>query len=147
MIALIQRVSEANVVVDSKEIGNIGRGLMVLLGVEKGDSEAQARRLVERMLGYRVFEDTEGKMNLSLKDINGDLLLVPQFTLAADTNKGMRPSFSSAAEPKQGRKLFERVVELSRQQIEKVDIGEFGADMAVGLINDGPATKRLLDHR
>lgn len=140
MIALLQRVSQANVVVADAEIGAIERGLLVLLGVEQGDAEAQAQRIVERILGYRVFEDKAGKMNLSVQDINGALLLVPQFTLAADTAKGMRPSFTPAAAPVEGERWFNRVVELSRQRLTQVEIGRFGADMQVGLVNDGPVT-------
>ncbi|MDH5471340.1 MAG: D-aminoacyl-tRNA deacylase [Gammaproteobacteria bacterium] len=140
MIALLQRVSEANVRVNAEEVGRIQKGLLVLIGVEKGDNEIKASRLVERLLGYRVFEDDQGKMNLSLKDIQGDLLLVSQFTLVADTNKGTRPSFSSAAPPEEGEKWFNRVVELCRQQMNIVEVGVFGADMKVGLINDGPVT-------
>ncbi len=140
MIALLQRVSQANVVVADTEIGAIGRGLLVLLGVEQGDAEAQAQRIVERILGYRVFEDEAGKMNLSVRDIHGELLLVPQFTLAADTAKGMRPSFTPAAAPGDGERWFNRVVELSRQHMGQVEIGRFGADMQVGLVNDGPVT-------
>jgi len=107
MIALLQRVSHANVVVDGREIAAIDRGLLVLLGVQKGDGPTQAQRLMERVVAYRVFEDSQGRMNHSLKDVGGGLLLVPQFTLAADTNRGLRPSFSSAAEPQEGRRLFE----------------------------------------
>lgn len=140
MIALLQRVSQAQVMVDGERIGAIGRGLLVLLGVEKGDDEAQARRLVERILGYRVFEDDQGKMNLSLRDIKGELLLVPQFTLAANTDKGMRPSFSSAALPEQGGYWFQQVVTLARQSLPVVETGSFGADMQVSLTNDGPVT-------
>jgi len=140
MIALLQRVSTANVVVDSEEIGKIDKGLLVFLGVEKGDGQEQAVRLFERILGYRVFEDKQGKMNLSLRDIDGGLLLVPQFTLAADTNKGMRPSFSSAAVPEEGRKWFDFMVAHAKQELEKVETGKFGADMKVGLVNDGPVT-------
>lgn len=140
MIALLQRVTQANVVVADTEIGAIGRGLLVLLGVEQGDDEAQAQRIVERILGYRLFEDEVGKMNLSVRDINGAVLLVPQFTLAADTAKGMRPSFTPAAAPVDGERWFNRVVELSRQHMEQVETGRFGADMQVGLVNDGPVT-------
>lgn len=140
MIALLQRVSEAGVVVAGKEIARIGEGLLVLVGIEKGDDEVKARRLVERLSGYRVFEDDQVKMNLSLKDINGELLLVSQFTLAADTQKGMRPSFSSAASPDDGEKWFNRVVELASQELKSVKTGKFGADMKVSLINDGPVT-------
>jgi len=140
MIALLQRVSEASVSVNAKDIGVINRGLLVFIGIAKGDDEVKACRLVERLLGYRVFDDDQGKMNLSLKDIQGDLLLVSQFTLAADTHKGMRPGFSSAASPDEGLRWFNRVVELCRAQIDSVETGEFGADMKVSLINDGPVT-------
>lgn len=146
MIALLQRVSQASVVVEGEKIADIGRGLLVLLGVQKQDGEAQAQRSVERILGYRVFEDAAGKMNLNLQDIRGELLLVPQFTLAADTQKGMRPSFSSAAAPADGAKWFDRVVELSRQQLSGVQTGRFGADMKVTLTNDGPVTFWLETH-
>ena len=140
MIALIQRVSEARVVVDGREVGAIGRGILALVGVERGDAEAQAARLAERVLGYRIFQDEAGKMNLSLLDIRGGLLAVPQFTLAADTRSGMRPGFSTAAAPEDGRRLFELFVELSRRQEVDVRTGEFGADMKVALVNDGPVT-------
>ena len=140
MIALLQRVNTANVVVDGQQIAKINQGLLVLLGVEKDDSEDQAKRLVERLTAYRVFEDEKGKMNLSLKDISGELLLVPQFTLAADTGRGLRPSFSSAAAPDRGRQLYECAVEESRRLLGKVQTGEFGADMKVSLVNDGPVT-------
>ena len=140
MIALIQRVSSANVSVGGEEIARIDKGLLAFIGVEKNDHEKQAKRLVERVVAYRVFEDAEGKMNLGLKEIGGQLLLVSQFTLAADTQKGMRPSFSSAAPPEEGRKWFDYVVELCRQEIDVVATGQFGANMQVGLINDGPVT-------
>ena len=140
MIGLIQRVSEASVVVEGQTVGQIGRGLLVLVGVEKQDDEASAQRLLERLLAYRVFPDAEGKMNLSLTDIGGELLLVPQFTLAADTRKGTRPSFSSAAPPQLGQSLFEYFVAAARQRHPKVAKGIFGADMKVSLVNDGPVT-------
>ncbi len=140
MIGLMQRVSEASVVVEGRTVGKIGRGLLVLVGVEKHDDEASARRLLERLLGYRVFPDAQGKMNLSLTDIGGELLLVPQFTLAADTHKGTRPSFSSAASPEQGASLFEYLVAAARERHPRVQTGVFGADMKVSLINDGPVT-------
>jgi len=143
MIALLQRVSTANVVVDNEEIGKINKGLLVFLGVEKGDGQEQASRLLDRILGYRVFEDKQGKMNLSLRDIGGELLLVPQFTLAADTNKGMRPSFSSAAVPEEGRRWFDFMLANARQKLDKVETGQFGADMKVALVNDGPVTFSL----
>jgi D-tyrosyl-tRNA(Tyr) deacylase len=140
MIGLIQRVSEASVKVDGRNVGYIGRGLLVLLGVEKHDDEVTAQRLLERLLGYRVFADAEGRMNLSLTDIGGELLLVPQFTLAADTHKGTRPSFSSAAAPELGEALFDYFVAAARESHPKIATGVFGADMKVSLINDGPVT-------
>lgn len=140
MIGLLQRVSHADVVVEGQTVGATGRGLLVLVGVEKGDDHATAARLLERLLGYRVFPDEAGKMNLSLRDIGGGLLLVPQFTLAADTHKGTRPSFSSAAPPETGKALFDHFVELARDQHAEVATGVFGADMKVSLINDGPVT-------
>ncbi|HLX80972.1 MAG TPA: D-aminoacyl-tRNA deacylase [Burkholderiales bacterium] len=139
MIALIQRVTEARVEVDGKVIGAIGRGILALVGVERGDAEAQAERLVERVLGYRIFPDAEGKMNLSLADIEGELLAVPQFTLAADTKKGARPGFSSAAPPQAGERLFGHFCEMAEKNI-VLKTGKFGADMKVSLVNDGPVT-------
>lgn len=143
MIALLQRVSESKVVVEGKTIGEIGQGLMVLLGFQPNDNEANVRKLIDRLLKYRVFADSEDKMNLSLLDINGGLLLVPQFTLAADTTKGTRPGFSTAAAPQQARKLFDYAVSYAREQFEHVQQGQFGADMKVHLINDGPVTIQL----
>ena len=141
MIGLLQRVTEGRVTVGDRTIGEIGRGLVVLLAVEPGDGPAQADRLVERLAGYRVFPDTEGRMNLSVTDIGGQLLLVPQFTLAADTRKGMRPSFTTAAPPQLGRQLFEHALEQARRRLPgKVETGEFGAEMKVSLTNDGPVT-------
>ncbi len=140
MIGLLQRVLEARVSVDGRDVGSIDRGLLVFVGVEKGDDEKCATRLLERLLGYRVFSDAEGRMNLSLRDIGGGLLLVSQFTLVADTNKGTRPSFSSAAPPGEGRRLFDRLVALARAAHAEVATGEFGADMKVSLVNDGPVT-------
>ena len=140
MIGLLQRVSHANVVVDDVEIGKIGNGLLVLLGVEKHDTPEKADKLIRKILDYRVFEDEQGKMNLSLKDIKGDLLIVPQFTLAADTKSGLRPSFSSAANPEKGKELFDYVVEKTGQVFGQVQTGRFGADMKVELLNDGPVT-------
>jgi D-tyrosyl-tRNA(Tyr) deacylase len=141
VIGLLQRVSEARVVVDGRTVGAIGRGLLVLLAVEPDDGPAQADRLIERLVGYRVFPDAGNRMNLSVADIGGGLLLVPQFTLAADTGKGMRPSFTKAAPPELGRKLFDYAVEAARQKLPgKVATGEFGADMKVSLTNDGPVT-------
>ena len=130
--------------VDGDCVGQIGQGLLVLVGVEPGDDEAKVRRMSERLLSYRVFADSEDKMNLSLSDIGGGLLLVPQFTLAADTRKGNRPSFSSAASPEQGRRLFESLVSLAKTRHRgEVQTGVFGADMKVSLTNDGPVTFTL----
>jgi len=140
MIGLLQRVTQASVEVEGEKIASIGQGLLVLLGVEKGDDEAKANKLINKILSYRVFEDGAGKMNLSLKDIGGELLLVPQFTLAADTNSGMRPSFSSAAMPADASRWFDYVVQESRQGLGVVQAGQFGADMQVSLLNDGPVT-------
>ncbi|MBX3662032.1 MAG: D-tyrosyl-tRNA(Tyr) deacylase [Burkholderiales bacterium] len=140
MIGLLQRVSAAEVVVAGRAVGAIGRGLLVLLGVEAGDTAAEADRLLERLLNYRVFADGEGRMNLSLRDVGGGLLLVPQFTLAADTRKGLRPGFSTAAPPEEGRRLFEHVLAAARRLHAPVAQGEFGADMKVTLTNDGPVT-------
>ena len=140
MIGLLQRVTQASVTVNNEVVGQIGVGLTVLVGVQKHDNPQTASRLIERLLGYRVFPDDEGKMNLSLQDIKGGLLLVPQFTLAADTKKGMRPSFSSAADPQTGETLFKYAVEVARQQHADVATGVFGADMQVALVNDGPVT-------
>jgi len=140
MIALIQRVREARVDVEGQTVGRIGPGLLALVAVQPDDGEAQARRMVERLLGYRVFADADGKMNRSLTDTGGGLLLVSQFTLAADTDKGLRPSFTSAAAPEAGRRWFERLVELARARHSPVEIGRFGAHMDVALVNDGPVT-------
>jgi len=143
MIALIQRVLEARVTVAGQTVGEIGPGLLALLAVEKGDTPANAARMVERLLGYRVFSDTEGRMNLSLADTGGELLLVSQFTLAADTAKGMRPSFTPAATPEDAERLFNEVVALAKRSHPKVATGVFGAEMSVSLINHGPVTFRL----
>jgi D-aminoacyl-tRNA deacylase len=140
MIGLLQRVSQAEVRVAGESVGRIGSGLLVLVGVERGDREGQADRLLERLLTYRVFPDTEGRMNRSLQDINGGLLLVSQFTLAADTRKGTRPGFSPAATPEDGRRLFDYLVERARVQHPVVETGRFGAHMDVMLTNDGPVT-------
>ena len=140
MIGLLQRVSSARVTVADEVLGDINRGLMVLIGMERGDGEAQADRLLERLLGYRVFADENGKMNLNLGDIDGSLLLVPQFTLAADTRKGMRPSFTPAAAPELGERLFAYLLTRAMLVHPRVAAGRFGADMQVSLTNDGPVT-------
>ena len=140
MIGLLQRVAEAKVEVDGASVGKIGPGMMVLICAERGDSEAEADRLLERLLGYRVFADADGKMNLSLREVQGGLLLVPQFTLAADTHKGMRPSFTPAASPADGERLFDYFVSRARASYPAVETGRFGAHMQVSLTNDGPVT-------
>jgi D-tyrosyl-tRNA(Tyr) deacylase len=140
MIGLLQRVSEASVTVDGAITGAIGRGLMVLVCAEKGDTEREADALLAKLLTYRVFSDDAGKMNRSVTDVAGGLLLVPQFTLAADTRSGTRPSFSPAAAPDDGRRLFDHVVRQARERHGIVETGRFGADMKVALINDGPVT-------
>ena len=140
MIALIQRVTGANVKVGGEPVGVIGAGMVVLLGVEKFDSEVEAWLLAERVVGYRIFADAEGKMNKSLKEVHGQLLAVPQFTLAADTDSGARPSFSSAAPPEIGERLFKKFVEKVEEWVPRVATGRFGADMQLSLVNDGPVT-------
>ncbi|MEE9421627.1 MAG: D-aminoacyl-tRNA deacylase [Gammaproteobacteria bacterium] len=140
MISLIQRVSEARVTIDHQVVGEINNGILALIGVEKNDGQQQADRLLQKMLGYRIFEDSDGKMNLCLRDIAGGLLLVPQFTLAADTNKGMRPGFSAAADPDEGKCWFEYLLKHAQQQYSYVESGRFGSDMQVSLVNQGPAT-------
>ena len=140
MIAQLQRVSSASVRVDSEIVGEIGAGLLALVGVERGDTEAEAQRLAERMLGYRVFADAAGKMNLSVKDIDGGVLLVPQFTLAADTRSGTRAGFSKAASPEEGEQLFEKLVVQIKKEIPQAQTGRFRSHMQVSLVNDGPVT-------
>ncbi len=140
MIALLQRVSEARVHIAGELTASIGRGLLVLVGVRPADDEATALRLLGRLLKYRIFPDEAGKMNLDLRQIAGDLLLVPQFTLAADTRHGLRPGFSTAAPPEQGRRLFLALVAAARAEHSPVESGTFGADMQVSLTNDGPVT-------
>jgi D-tyrosyl-tRNA(Tyr) deacylase len=152
MIALLQRVSEASVLVngnpanegcEGEVTGRIGTGILALVAVEKGDTETQADRLLQRMLAYRMFEDDTGRMNLDLLQAGGQLLLVSQFTLAADTNRGNRPSFTPAAEPSEGRRLFDYLLEAARRELGEVPSGRFGAYMKVSLVNDGPVTFRL----
>ena len=141
MLALIQRVTSASVSVDDAVVGAIGPGLLALVAVEPGDDEAKFRRMAERLLGYRVFDDGNGKMNRSLTDTGGGLLLVSQFTLAADTRSGMRPSFSTAAPPAEAERGFDRLLELCRQMhVPGVETGRFGAHMVISLVNDGPVT-------
>ena len=140
MKALIQRVVESAVRVDGEIVGEIGAGILALVAIEPADDQAQIKKMAHKLLGYRIFEDAAGKMNLSLTDTQGGLLLVSQFTLAADTRKGMRPSFSSAAEPAKAAALFKQLVEELKAQHPKVETGCFGADMQVSLVNDGPVT-------
>jgi D-tyrosyl-tRNA(Tyr) deacylase len=140
LIALVQRVSQASVSVGGETIGNIGKGLLALIGVERGDTPAEAARLAERVLAYRIFPDDAGKMNLSLLDARAGLLAVPQFTLAADTRSGLRPSFSSAASPELGFSLFNNFVDEVQRKLPVVPTGRFGAHMQVSLVNDGPVT-------
>lgn len=140
MKGLIQRVSQASVKVDDQVVGEIGAGLLLLLGVEKEDNEARAEKLLQKVLNYRVFADDGGKMNCSLQDVQGGLLIVSQFTLVADTRKGLRPSFSSGATPADGERLYNHFVMQARSQWNNVATGLFGADMKVALVNDGPVT-------
>jgi D-tyrosyl-tRNA(Tyr) deacylase len=140
MIGLLQRVSQAEVRIGGETVGAIGQGLLVLVGILPKDDEASALRLLERLLQYRVFADAAGKMNLSLREVKGELLLVPQFTLAADTTKGSRPGFSTAAPPEVGRRLFDRLLQAARAEHGRVASGVFGAHMQVSLTNDGPVT-------
>jgi len=140
VIGLLQRVVEAAVEVEAKRVASIGPGLLVLVGVRPSDDEPSALRLLNRLLQYRLFGDEAGKMNLSLTQTQGDLLLVPQFTLAAETHKGLRPGFSTAAPPEQGRQLFDFLVQAARERHGRVETGVFGAHMQVSLTNDGPVT-------
>lgn len=140
MIALIQRVASASVAVEGETVGAIGPGILALIGVERGDGEAEAARLAQKVLAYRIFPDPAGRMNLSLQDVKGELLAVPQFTLAADTRSGTRPSFTPAAAPEEGRRLFEHFAKRARERHPLVETGRFGAPMCVALVNDGPVT-------
>jgi D-aminoacyl-tRNA deacylase len=140
VIGLIQRVSAASVAVDGETTGSIGAGILALVGVEKSDTEAEAQRLAERVVTYRIFPDAAGKMNLSLKDMGGGLLVVPQFTLVADTSSGTRPGFSSGASPADGERLFNCFLSHVKKVHEQTAAGRFGADMKVSLVNDGPVT-------
>ncbi|OCG13784.1 D-tyrosyl-tRNA(Tyr) deacylase [Gilliamella sp. wkB292] len=139
MIALIQRVTQASVTVDKQIIGQINHGLLILLGVEQGDDQQKATRLCEKVLGYRIFSDSDGKMNLNVQQAKGEVLVVSQFTLAADTQKGMRPSFTKGAKPDEANKLYQFFVEQCKKQI-NTQTGQFAANMQVALINDGPVT-------
>ena len=143
MLALLQRVTEASVAVDGEVVGAIGHGLMVLVGFERGDTQDETAHMLQRLLGYRVFSDSNGKMNLSVADVGGELLLVPQFTLPADTSKGRRPSFTPAAPAAEGAILFDHLVSLAQSQPVPTAIGRFAADMQVSLVNDGPVTFML----
>ncbi len=140
MIGLVQRVTRASVSVEGRELGAIGRGLLVLVGVQREDDAARAERLLERILTYRIWPDAQGKLNVCLKDHGGGLLLVPQFTLAADTRSGTRASFTTAAEPGVARALFAHLLDCARRAHPQVASGQFGADMQVSLVNDGPVT-------
>lgn len=140
MIGLLQRVQSTSVTVEGKVIGSAAKGLLVLVCAEKGDTKEQCEKLAKKVLAYRIFEDEKGKMNKSLSDIKGDILIVSQFTLAADTAKGLRPSFTPAADPETGKKLYEHFVETVRQSGLRTETGEFGAYMQVALVNDGPVT-------
>ena len=146
MIGLLQRVTHADVAVDGETVGRIGRGLMVLVAVHRDDTEQDVARLAERLLGYRVFPDDEGRMNRSVQDIHGGLLLVPQFTLTADTKKGTRASFTKGAPPEMASEYFDKLVAACRAQLDTVETGRFGADMQVSLTNDGPVTFWLSTH-
>jgi D-tyrosyl-tRNA(Tyr) deacylase len=139
VIALVQRVAEASVAVGGEAVGKIGRGILALVGVERGDGEAEAQRLADKVMAYRIFPDAAGKMNLSIVDVGGELLCVPQFTLVADTNSGTRPSFSTGATPVEGERMFDYFVKILQPRI-KTATGRFGAHMQVSLVNDGPVT-------
>jgi len=143
MLTIIQRVTHANVIVNNQTLGEINQGIMALIAIEKEDSEKEANRLLERILNYRIFADENDKMNLSLRDINGGLLVIPQFTLAANTQSGNRPSFSTAASPEHGLNLFNYFCQQASQVYPATEFGQFGADMKVSLTNDGPVTFTL----
>ncbi|MBR7887690.1 D-tyrosyl-tRNA(Tyr) deacylase [Marinomonas sp. A79] len=143
MKVLVQRAIDASVTVDGKVIGSIDHGQMVLVGIEKGDTETDTQRLADKLLKYRMFGDEDGKMNLNVQQVGGGVLLISQFTLAAETKKGLRPGFSTAAVPAEGERLFNDFVSKVRAQYDKVETGQFGADMKVAFINDGPVTFML----
>ncbi len=140
MIGLLQRVKNASVTVNDQVIGAVGKGLLILVCAEKGDSAEQCEKLAKKVLAYRIFEDENGKMNKSVSDIGGEILIVSQFTLAADTAKGLRPSFTPAADPETGKRLYEHFIEKIKESGLKTETGQFGANMQVALINDGPVT-------
>ncbi len=140
MIGLLQRVKNASVTVNDQVIGAVEKGLLILVCAEKGDSEEQCEKLAKKVLAYRIFEDENGKMNKSVSDIGGEILIVSQFTLAADTAKGLRPSFTPAADPETGKRLYEHFIEKIKESGLKTETGQFGANMQVALINDGPVT-------
>lgn len=140
MIALIQRVNWAQVHIDDIRAAEIGQGILALVGIEKGDTESEVSKVLDKLLSFRMFSDSDGKMNLDVKDIGGDILIVSQFTLAASTEKGQRPSFSSAKEPAEAEKLYDFFVEQAKEKHEFVETGQFAADMEVALENDGPVT-------
>ncbi|KTD32297.1 D-tyr-tRNA(Tyr) deacylase [Legionella moravica] len=140
MLTVIQRVTEARVDINDTPVGSINQGLMILCGFEPDDTEQRLARMIDKCINYRIFDDGQGKMNLSLKEIDGGLLLVPQFTLMADTQKGLRPSFSKAAPPELGRQLFDKLLSMAHQAHPKTQCGSFGANMQVHLCNDGPVT-------
>ncbi len=140
MLALIQRVSSASVNINAETVGQIDRGFWFFLGIEKGDEESEANKLLNKVLSYRVFSDEEDKMNLSVRDIKGGLLVISQFTLAADTNRGLRPSFSSALPPEEAELLYQYFINQAQQEYDQIECGKFGSDMQVSLVNDGPVT-------
>lgn len=143
MKVLVQRVKEASVSVDGSIIGQINRGLLVFLGINQGDNEAICEKMLQKVLAYRMFSDDEGRMNLNVQQVEGELLIVSQFTLVANTNKGLRPSFSSAGSPDKSRELYETFISLAKKSSVSVSVGQFGADMQVSLVNDGPVTFML----
>jgi D-tyrosyl-tRNA(Tyr) deacylase len=143
MLALIQRVKSSEVIVNDKSIAKISQGILALIGIEKGDSEEQVSKLLHKIINYRIFADKDDKMNLSVKDISGGILLVPQFTLAANTHKGLRPSFSSSAPPDIAKILFAQLINQAKQQYDIIQTGQFGTNMQVSLVNDGPVTFML----
>ena len=143
MKALIQRVDSSSVTVNNKTVGSIGYGMLVLLGIEKKDTVDNLEKMIQKIINFRMFSDADDKMNLSINAINGEILLVSQFTLAADTNTGKRPSFASAMEPKRAKEMYDLFVERLKKEVKRVETGKFGADSKVSLVNDGPVTFML----